>query len=424
MDPSSPPDRPTKPVLSRRRLLKGGVATAGALAATAGGAALVTETAGAAPVKGPLLLDPFYGAHQAGIVHSPVAAPASAAVVSFDLTCETRAELVELMHTLTDTAKGLVAGGPESTPFEAAVPADDGILGPDIPTRAVTVTVGVGATVFDDRFGLADRRPAHLILMRTFPNDNLDPAQCHGDLSVLLQAVDPDTVVHAVRQLMVATRGAMQPKWRIHGYTSPPRPSGVPRNHFGFNDGIANPDVNSPSQMDSLVWVGPGLGEPTWAYGGSYQVVRIIRQLVEFWDRVSLLEQEDMIGRQKASGAPLDANNYRDIPNYAADPQGLMIPLTAHIRLANPRTAKTEPSRILRRSFNYDRGLDSNGNLDMGLLFTCYQQDVTRQFEAVQTRLINEPMVDYISPIGGGYFFVLPGVRDAGDWYGRSLLSD
>jgi deferrochelatase/peroxidase EfeB len=196
----------------------------------------------------------------------------------------------------------------------------------------------------------------------------------------------------------------------------------VARNHLGFMDGIANPPVHDPKVADQVLWVVKGHGEPSWAVGGSYHVVRLIRMFTELFDAVPLYRQEAIIGRHRASGAPLGLTRYTDVPDYAEDPHGRVVPLTAHMRLANPRTARTASNRILRRGYNYDLGLDANGTLNMGLLFSCFQQDVIRQFEATQQRLVDEPLAVYVRPFGGGYFFALPGVRDRTDWLGRGLL--
>jgi deferrochelatase/peroxidase EfeB len=404
----------------RRAFIRGAAGLAGAAAGGAAGYALHSPDAdpaaeaNAAIVAGRLPAVPFHGVHQAGILR---AAPRATAVVSLNATAATAADLRDLFQTVTDRARFLTAGG-TPTPVGIGGPAkDSGVLGPEVVPDGLTVTFGVGSSLFDERYGLASKLPSTLTPMTSFPNDDLDPAQCDGDLILQLSAGNSDTVIHALRDIAQNTRGGMQINWRMDGFASPARPAGtVPRNLMGFMDGISNPPATA---TDDLVWV----RDPSWAAGGSYFVVRLIRMLVEFWDRVDVTEQQQMFGRNRDTGYPLDATSIDAVPNYAADPYGDVIPLNAHMRLANPRTPQTASSQILRRAWNYDRGIDQVGDLDMGLVFTCYQQDVQRQFEAVQTRLIGEPLIDYISPFGGGYFLALPGVRDNSDWYGRTLLT-
>lgn len=421
---------------NRRNLLLGmGAAAGGTLARTlspaqAAEAAPAADGAHAADAPSPYAVaserQPFYGAHQAGIV---TPRPANGLVAAFNAVVREPADLEALLRRLTERIVFLTQGGqpPELDP--KLPPSDSGVLGPAIAPDDLTITVSLGASLFTERPWLAGHAPRQLQRMTQFPNDALEPDLCHGDLALQFCANTQDTVIHALRDIVKNMSEFLVLRWLQDGNVPPVvkrNPDGTrqsARNFLGFRDGTANPDSTDTAEMDRIVWVGAGRGEPDWAVGGSYQAVRIIRNFVERWDRTPLQEQQHIIGRKKASGAPLDGHREHDVPHYVSDAAGKTTPLDAHIRLANPRQATTEENLILRRPFNYSNGATRNGQIDQGLLFIVYQADLEKGFITVQNRLNGEPLEEYIKPVGGGYFFVLPGVREVGGYLGQHLVA-
>ncbi|PIJ48349.1 peroxidase [Erwinia sp. OLTSP20] len=415
---------------ARRRLLKGMGIVGGALAINAGCPLHAAEQANAAFSPGTLdpgsrsETQPFYGQHQAGIITPQQAAMM---LVSFDVLASDKAELVRLFRLLTQRIAFLTRGG--AAPLQQnpqLPPLDSGILGAEIYPDNLTMTVSVGASLFDERFGLQQHKPSKLTTMTRFANDALDAKLCHGDLLIQICANTNDTVIHALRDIIKNTPDLLSVRWRREGFISDhaarSRGKETPVNLLGFKDGTANPDTRDQQLMNEMLWVTQQQQEPGWAVGGSYQAVRIIQFHVEMWDRTPLREQENIFGRQKSSGAPLGMQAERDVPDYQKDLDGSLIPLDAHIRLANPRTAETRSSLMLRRGYSYSLGVSASGQLDMGLLFVCYQHDLEKGFITVQKRLNGEALEEYIKPIGGGYFFVLPGIVNHQHYLGQSLL--
>ena len=425
--------------LARRKVLMGLGAAGAALAGSGLGCPMMAQAAqgkGVAPNAAGVTEAPhsenteqrhaYEGIHQAGII---TPRPAAGMLVSFDVLANDRDDLERLFKTLDERIRFLTQGGVVESIDPKLPPVDSGILGPVVTPDNLTITVSVGESLFDDRFGLEQAKPKRLSRMVGFPNDALEADCCHGDLSLQFCANTPDTNIHALRDIVKNLPDLLFVRWKQEGSVpqQPPTKAGEQaqnaRNFLGFRDGSANPDSTDAQAMDQIVWVGADSDEPQWATHGSYQAVRIIRNFVERWDRTPLQEQESIFGRRKATGSPMDGHTEFEVPDYSKDPEGKVTALDSHIRLANPRTPESQANLILRRPFNYSNGVNKNGQLDMGLLFICYQADLEKGFITVQTRLNGEPLEEYLKPTGGGYFFTLPGVHGQGDYIGRSLLA-
>lgn len=414
------PGRPSSdgPVLSRRQLLAGsGVATAGLVAAAGAGVAAAATPGG--PGSDTV---PFYGPHQAG-----VDTPEQARLVfaAFDVTTADRAGLAGLLATWSTAAARMAEGRALTGPSGAQAPPPDSGEALDLPPSRLTVTVGFGPSLFDDRFGLAGRRPAALVDLPAFPGDALDPLRSHGDLCLQVCADDAQVAFHAVRNLTRLALGAATVRYVQVGFgrtASPVDGGGSPRNLLGFRDGTDNLVPTDEAALRTYVWVDDPSDQP-WMTGGTYLVARRIRIHLEAWDRTTLGHQERAVGRRKVSGAPLGGHREHDPVDLATvDASGTpVIPEDAHIRVASPAT--NHGQAILRRGYSFADGVDpTSGELDAGLFFVCFQKDPRRQFVPIQAHLAGQgALAAYLVHTGSGIFACPPGPAPGRSW-GAGLL--
>ncbi|MCV7179885.1 Dyp-type peroxidase [Mycolicibacterium sphagni] len=399
--------------ISRRGVLSsalwagiGGVAVG---AATGGGAAWAMA-ASTPPSDDQIDLSrsyPFYGQnHQGGVATEP---QRNAVYMTFRFADSAdRHALQSLLARWSAAAAVLQQGKPIGSVqpgVEVQPPTDTGeAFG--LSPASLTITVGLGPSVFGPRFGLASKKPALFSELPTLNGDFLDPRLTGGDLSVQACADDPQVCYHAVRNLARLGRSIVSPHWAVLGFGRASAGPGqsTPRNLLGFKDGTRN--ISSPADYDRFVWIKGG--DQPWLEGGTYQVARKIRQLLETWDSDRVGNQQQIIGRHKESGAPLTGSAEFDTPDFGAksgagDP---VIDPLSHVALAAHEN--NGGIMIRRRSYNYTDGLDPTGQLNAGLLFISYQND-PRHFIDIQNRLgAHDLLNEYIRHIGSAIFAVPP----------------
>jgi deferrochelatase/peroxidase EfeB len=426
---TKPSDKEPRP--SRRGFLVG---AAGGLAAAAVSGAARAATATPAPAPSPLPgdVEPFWAAHQGGILTPPQKQSYFAA---FDLGTQKRDEVVDLLRRWTDTAARLTQGQTAAalSTDTAAPGADTGEALALKPSR-LTLTFGFGPGLFEkdghDRYGLAARRPASLIDLPRFTGDQMQPERSGGDLSVQACADDPQVAFHAIRQLARLAYGAADIRWAQAGFIAPPDDKSTPRNLLGFKDGTGNPDTAIPGAADKIVWA--GAEAPDWMRGGSYLVVRRIRLALEHWDRMKIAFQEQTIGRHKYSGAPLGLKNeHQPLDLNANDKDGNpIIPENAHVRLATAAT--NDGAQILRRGYSYNDGVNFTAErwppwrqgmeYDAGLFFLAYQRDPRTGFVKIFERMAKFDMLNQFATHTGGGIFACPGGAAEGEFVGQGLF--
>ncbi|MCP5265862.1 MAG: Dyp-type peroxidase [Burkholderiaceae bacterium] len=202
--------------------------------------------------------------------------------------------------------------------------------------------------------------------------------------------------------------------------------------HFGFVDGLSQPDIDETSPEEArnrahfgefICGHGNDIDEPpakeqtdgradpnsSWLTNGTYLVLRKYRLDVSLFEKAiaSALESNHqkidemtlkakLVGRYP-SGLPILPSAGENGFNYSYDTRGETCPLHAHIRRANPRPDPDELTaqqrrmpRIIRRGMSFgprsplsDPDM-SDDSASRGLIFMAYNSSIAEQFEVIQ----------------------------------------
>lgn len=338
--------------------------------------------------------------------------------------------------------------------------------------------LGVPATVlasFPEEFrtGMAGRAALLGDVGESAP-ETWEPGLGSTDTHVLavLCGTDESALDTARRRLQTSLEESPGAFSVVHDQRSQMLPFG--RDHFGFQDGIAQPAIEgsgtTPRPGDGLpgedgTWRSVALGEFVLGFPDQDGVLPsapaapfdrlatfvVYRKLqmhpARLWSHLASVPGREpswlaakMVGRwqdgtplvvspdgpdARVAGDPARVNNFR----YTEDPDGLACPAGAHVRRTNPRDQDgffggklSDRHRIIRRGRSYgppsEVGSTEDDGADRGLLFECYQADLERQFEVIQSRWVDDG-----DPFGlGEASDPLIGPREDGDRGSRSRL--
>ena len=211
-------------------------------------------------------------------------------------------------------------------------------------------------------------------------------------------------------------------RWSQLGFgrtSSTSRAQETPRNLMGFKDGTNNIKLEDGGRSTEHVWV-RRTRDPPWLRGGTYLVTRRIRMLIEVWDRATLDDQEQTIGRAQGE-------------RRAARPGGRVRRSTWSNARSRTSRRRARPPRGAGRERRYAASSAAAtrsptawtrelGQLDAGLFFIGFQNDpagVRRRCSGASAAY--DALNEYIKHTGSALFACPPGARPGG-YVGETLL--
>ena len=248
----------------------------------------------------------------------------------------------------------------------------------------LTVTIGYGVPLFK-KLGAPEKAPKALGLMPGWQGDDFDPIAAQGDVVVQICAEERSTTYRVEKSVLAHLGPALRIKESVVGFGLPES-----RGLLGFVDGTGNPkgDDRLPAGV---------LPEGDRFAGGSFLVVRKLREDISRWDGLAIDDQERVIGRRKDDGAGFH-------------PQS-STPATSHREKSSFHSADGDEVEMVRRSYPYASSDEA------GLIFICFVADPL-QFEQVKGQMVSDhkgsdkvgkdALEEYFTAVSGGYYFVPP----------------
>ena len=249
------------------------------------------------------------------------------------------------------------------------------------PENPLSVVFGIGSNAWDYLFSHAPK-PKELVEFQTIPGPKHDAIATPGDLLFHLKSERTDVCFEAARLVHELLRDVSDPIDETHGFRYFDG-----RAIIGFVDGTENP-IEGDAVSEGYI----GDEDPAFA-GGSYVFTQKYLHDMDYWNNLTIEEQQKAIGRRKIDDLELDDGD-KD--------------RNAHTTISKAYRANGDEAKIIRANMPF---AEPSKNL-FGTYFIGY----AASFETTRTMLEHmfkgnpegnyDRLLDFSEPVSGSLFFV------------------